>query len=75
MQETRIHPVTGKLLRRDVRRRTVAYRHLSEEVDVPGWYPDDDSDAVHSGTDLAGEEDVFQRLKRQAVAEDGKASR
>ena len=41
---------------------------------MPGWYPDDDNDAVHSGTDLADEDDVFQRLKGQVVAEDGKAS-
>ena len=47
MSETRIHPETGKVLRRGVRPQTVIVGSLSRTVDVPGWYPDDESDGVH----------------------------
>ena len=63
MSETRIHPETGKVLRRDVRPQTVVVGSLSRTVDVPGWYPDDESDGVHSGADLkAMDEAVRKRL-------------
>lgn len=63
MTDTRIHPVTGKVLCRNVRMQTVAFGSLSEEVEVPGWYPEDDSDSIHSGRDLANKEEVFQVLR------------
>ena len=52
MSETRIHPETGKVLSRSVRQQTVNVGSLSRTVEVPGWYPEDDSDSIHSGTDL-----------------------
>jgi HTH-type transcriptional regulator/antitoxin MqsA len=52
MSETRIHPETGQELRRDTRPQTVCVGSLSRVVDVPGWYPDGDGDAIHSGEDL-----------------------
>lgn len=54
-EETRTHPVTGATLRLGVRKLTLEYRGLSEEVDMPGWYADDDddsSDSVHTGKDM-----------------------
>ncbi|KKW93801.1 type II TA system antitoxin MqsA family protein [Sphingobium chungbukense] len=63
MTETRVHPETGKLLRRDVRKQIVAFGSLSRTVDVPGWYPDDASDSIHSGEDLAESDRVFRDLK------------
>jgi HTH-type transcriptional regulator/antitoxin MqsA len=68
MTETRIHPETGKTLRRNVRPQTVRYGSMSRSVDVPGWYPDDDSDSIHSGTDLAESDRVFQELKAAYAA-------
>ena len=68
MTETRIHPETGKVLRRDVRQQTVSVGSLSRVVDVPGWYPDDDSDSIHSGADLKASNETFQEL-RAAYAE------
>lgn len=68
MTDTRIHPETGKLLRRDVRQQTISVGSLSRLVEVPGWYPDDDSDAIHSGADLKASNQVFLEL-RAAYAE------
>jgi HTH-type transcriptional regulator/antitoxin MqsA len=66
--ETRIHPETGKVLRRDVRQQTVSVGSLSRVVDVPGWYPDDDGDSIHSGADLKASNQAFLDL-RAAYAE------
>lgn len=63
MTDTRVHPVTGKRLTRGVRPQTVTFGSLSQAVDVPGWYPDDDSDSVHSGADLSGKEEAFKQLR------------
>ena len=63
MEETRIHPVTGKTLRRDVRRQTVRFGSKSRTLDVPGWYPEDDSDSIHVGVDLAELDRVYHELR------------
>ena len=68
MTETRIHPETGNTLRRDVRPQVVSFGSFSRTVDVPGWYPDDDSDSIHSGEDLAESDRVFQELKAAYAA-------
>ena len=68
MTETRIHPETGKTLRRGVRPQTVKFGSMTRTVDVPGWYPDDDSDSIHSGTDLAESNRAFQELKASYAA-------
>lgn len=65
MTENRIHPETGKLLRRDVRQQIVSVGSLSRVVDVPGWYPDDDGDSIHSGADLNASNEAFQELRSQ----------
>lgn len=63
MTDTRIHPETGKVLRRQVRPRTVSFGSLSREVLVPGWYPEDDSDSIHTGSDLKASNAAFQELR------------
>lgn len=68
MSETRIHPETGQLLRRDVRTQIVRVGSLSQAVDVPGWYPDGEGDAIHSGADLKDSETVFQTLRARYAA-------
>lgn len=65
MTDTRIHPVTGKELTRGVRVQVVSFGILTAEVDVPGWYPDDDSDSIHSGADLETKETVFMALRKK----------
>ena len=64
MTETRIHPETGQILSRQVRMQTVAFGSLSREVEVPGWYPEDDGDSIHSGRDLAAKEVASQELRK-----------
>jgi HTH-type transcriptional regulator/antitoxin MqsA len=61
--QTRIHPDTGKLLRRYVRAQTVCVGSLSRDLDVAGWYPDDDSDSIHSGEDLQAVECAYRELR------------
>lgn len=68
MGEMRIHPETGKELRRGVRQQTVIVGSLSRTVDVPGWYPDDDSDAIHSGADLKVSNEAFKALREEYAA-------
>jgi len=68
MTETRIHPETGQVLRRDVRPQVVAFGSMRRTVDVPGWYPDDDGDSIHTGTELAESDRVFQELKTAYAA-------
>jgi len=63
MTQTRIHPETGKVLHRDVRSQTISVGSLSRTVDVPGWYPDDDSDSIHSGADLKASNEAFRELQ------------
>ena len=62
-KETRIHPETGETLRRDVRPMTVSYAIYSKTVDVPGWYPEGDGDAIHTGKDLAEWNAVHTQMK------------
>lgn len=68
MTKARIHPETGKSLRRGVRKQTVKFGSMARAVDVPGWYPDDGSDSIHSGADLAESDRVFQELKTAYAA-------
>jgi HTH-type transcriptional regulator/antitoxin MqsA len=68
MSETRIHPETGQELRRDTRPQTVCVGSLSRVVDVPGWYPEGDGDAIHSGEDLRASNEVFKALREEYAA-------
>lgn len=68
MTETRIHPETGKTLRRGVRLRTVSFGSMTRMIEAPGWYPDDDSDSIHSGADLAEADQAFRELKASYAA-------
>jgi HTH-type transcriptional regulator/antitoxin MqsA len=68
MSETRIHPETGQELRRDTRPQTVCVGSLSRVVDVPGWYPEGDGDAIHSGEDLRAYDEAFKELREAYAA-------
>lgn len=63
MADTRIHPETGKTLRREMRPQTVAFGSLSRVVEVPGWYPEDNSDSIHTGADLIVPNSAFLELR------------
>lgn len=68
MTDTRVHPETGKILRRDVRPQVVRYGSFTRTVQVARWYPDDDGDAIHTDGDLAESDQVFQE-RRSAYGE------
>lgn len=68
MTETRIHPKTGKILRRGTRLQQVSFGSMTRVVEAPGWYPDDDSDSIHSGADLAQADAAFRELKAAYAA-------
>jgi HTH-type transcriptional regulator/antitoxin MqsA len=68
MAETRIHPITGKLLKRDVRPMVVQYGSLARKVEAPGWYPDDDGDAIHTGADLKAADEAYAELRAAYAA-------
>ena len=68
MSETRIHPETSQELRRDTRPQTVCVGSLSRAVEVPGWYPEGDGDAIHSGEDLRAHNETFKALREEYAA-------
>jgi len=68
MTETRIHPETGKTLRRGIRAQVVSFGSMTQTIEAPGWYPDDDSDSIHSGADLAESDRVFRELRASYAA-------
>lgn len=68
MGEPRIHSETGQVLRRDVRPLTICVGSLSREIDVPGWYPEDDGEAIHSGADLKVLNEAFKTLRDEYAA-------
>jgi len=65
VSDTRIHPETGQELRRDVRQQVVQFGSLSRVVDVPGWYPEGDGDALFTGADLKASNEAFKELRSQ----------
>ena len=64
---TMIHPETGKILRRDIRSHEFRYKGESITVDMPGWYPDDDSDAIFSWDDMSVSDAALAILKERVA--------
>lgn len=65
MTKARIHPETGKTLRRGVRPHVVYVGSLSRVLEVPGGYPSDGSDALHSGADLKASNEAFKAMRKE----------
>lgn len=68
MAETRIHPETGEELTRGVRPMLIQYGSLFREVEVPGWYPEGEGDAIHSGADLRDADEAYAQLREEYSA-------
>lgn len=66
--ETRIHPESGKLLKRGVRKAIVRYRGLERTVDLPGWYPEDDDDGIISGPDAEVGDRALHEMKAEIAS-------
>ena len=65
MNETIIHPITGETLYRDVRPMEFTFRGETITVNMPGWYPAGDGDAIFTHEDLQVSERVLDNLQRQ----------
>ena len=65
MNETRIHPETGEVLYRDIRPFEFTFRGEKIIVNMPGWYPAGDGDAIFTHEDLQVSEHVLDNLQRQ----------
>ena len=65
MPETRLQPETPG---RDTRAQTVRLGSMARTVAVPGWYPDDASDSIHPGLDVAETDRAFQELRAASAA-------
>ena len=66
MKETILHPITGKILRRDVRPMELTYKEQKITVNQPGWYSDDDDeDAILSQDDMAATDYALAIMKER----------
>jgi hypothetical protein len=65
MEETMIHPETGKILYRDVRPIEYTYKEQRITVDQPGWYPSDknDNDGILSHEDAKSTDYALDIMK------------
>ncbi|MDV5824276.1 type II TA system antitoxin MqsA family protein [Sphingobium naphthae] len=68
MGQTRIHPKTGDVLRRDARMQTLSVGSLSRQVEVPGWYPEGEGDSIHSGAELQAIDQAYLELRAAYAA-------
>ena len=59
----KIHPETGKILHRDVRLVEFSWKGEKFTVNMPGWYPDDDSDAIFTREDLKVSEAAIDAIE------------
>ena len=59
----RVHPETGEELERGVRPMLIAYKGLSETVEMPGWYPKDSDDGIYGKEDRKVYGKAMRRLK------------
>ena len=63
LPDTIVSPETGETLRRGVRPFIVTYKSKSITVELPGYYPDNDSVGVHVGDDMAVTDAALRTLK------------
>lgn len=70
IEKTRVHPETGATLVRGVRTVTLTFGAQSETIEMPGWYPADDSTAVqgvHDAKDMQVSDRAINTMKARAV--------
>lgn len=63
MENTMIHPETGKILRRDVRPIEYTYKGEKITINQPGWFPDGDDDGVLTSEDWKISDQALEILK------------
>ena len=64
----KIHPITEKILHRDIRPMEFTYKGEKITVDMPGWYPDDDSEAIFTQEDAKFADEALAIMKARHEA-------
>jgi HTH-type transcriptional regulator/antitoxin MqsA len=67
MNETRVHPETGAILRRRIQRRKLDFKGIEREFDLPGWWPADDGDGILEAADLKIVDKAYRELRAEAA--------
>ncbi len=64
---TRIHPLTGEVLHRDIR--PIEYTYKGEKIifDTPGWFPADNDEGILSQEDMAVSDEALEILKERVA--------
>ena len=70
--ETRIHPETGEILRRDIRPVKYTYRGESIVVDQPAWYPAEGDEGILTSADMDVSDKALRILKSRHESKFGK---
>ncbi len=70
MEHTRINPENGEIYYRGVRTETIRFGALSQDVEVPGWYPLDpeEENGLFIGTDLLESDRIYCELRAEYAA-------
>ena len=69
--ETRIHPETGEILRRDIRPVKYTYRGESIIIDQPGWYPAEGDNGILTSADMDVSDKALRILKSRHESRTG----
>ncbi len=64
---TRIHPETGEILRRDVRKIETTYKGETIIHDMPGWYPVDNDNGIYTREDMKFSDAALRILKERVA--------
>ncbi len=62
MEEMRIHPKTGEILRRDIRPIEFSYKGEKIFVDIPGLYPNTGDEGIFTHEDMISVENFESAL-------------
>ena len=79
MNETKIHPITGEILYRNIRPAEYTYKEQRIVVDQPGWYPQredyTDDDVILTQEDARATDyalDIMKERHKRYLAEQNK---
>lgn len=65
LSTTRLDPDTEKILTRGVRKVSFSYKGRTAIVDMPGWYPADGDEGIHTREDCKASDRALNRLKAE----------
>lgn len=65
--ETRIHPETGEILRRDIRQVESVYKGERIVFEMPGWYPANNNNGIYTREDMKFSDAALRILKERVA--------